>query len=87
MSQKTPYPISLNRVRISPFSKGKSDIQALKMIKVRLDNYQKGKNISRNDLIHLKMMGLIPDSRGNFMISGIYGHIIKKPTIGGGIYK
>ena len=63
--KKTPYPITEDRVRKSPFKNVSQTLKARK-------NFKKGKSIGFTRKASLKSMGLIPRSNGCYVLGNKY---------------
>jgi len=61
-----------DRVKASPFAKGKSATAAMKMAKEKEREYKAGENIGFSYISSLKSMGRIPRSDGTYKLGEKY---------------
>lgn len=81
-----PYPISIDLIRKSPFSKYyTNDFELIRIVQAKIQQYHQGKQILPEFQLHLKMMGLIPDRYGNYSRVGVYASTPPKTAYGHGI--
>jgi hypothetical protein len=72
MQSSAKYPWSVKRIAKSPFMKGKSASEALKLAKQKEKDYNSGKSIGFTFESSLKSMGRIKRSHGKYELGDKY---------------
>lgn len=72
ITRKTKYALSAKRIAKSPFAKGRSIAEAIKLVKRKEREYQENKDIGFSYKSSLKSMGRIKRRHGEYQLGNKY---------------
>ena len=72
--QDTPFDVSANRVRLSPFArkKGRTTAEAMQLVQRATQRWHAGESVGFTYVSSLKSMGLIPRTDGRYRLGPKY---------------